>query len=298
MTGIVTVYGCMVALGALAAIVLFLFGTRKTELAHHASELALCCIPAGLASARLLYVLFRLPFYAMMGFEHILYLREGGFLLYGAAAGVLLAAWGLGRRKRLDIRQLWDALAIPGLICIAICRLGEGSVGEGLGNWVEDEALAVFPLAVLNPYGEPQWAVFIGEAAAAFVMALVLAAKKDTFAGRRLLAGLVMYAACQIVFESLRMDSVLKIGFVRVSQVISAVILLAVTVYGHLSCGDKQGAARGAAGILLLATVVGILEWAIEKTQVSNLIIYGVMILAALAMMFISLRAVGRRKNA
>ena len=26
----------------------------------------------------------------MMGFEHILYLREGGFLLYGAAAGVLL----------------------------------------------------------------------------------------------------------------------------------------------------------------------------------------------------------------
>ena len=170
-------------------------------------------------------------------------------------------------------------------------------MGEGLGNWVEDEALAVFPLAVLNPYGEPQWAVFIGEAAAAVVMALVLAAKKDTFAGRRLLAGLVMYAACQIVFESLRMDSVLKIGFVRVSQVISAVILLAVTVYGHLSCGNKQGAARGAAGILLLATVVGILEWAIEKTQVSNLIIYGVMILAVLAMMFISLRALGRRKN-
>ncbi|MBQ9009867.1 MAG: prolipoprotein diacylglyceryl transferase [Clostridia bacterium] len=291
MTGLFTVYGCTVAIGVLAAILVFLRETKKASLTEQAGDMALCLIPAGLIGARILYVLFRLPFYWMIGLEHIFYLREGGFLLYGAVAGVILAAVGLCRRRGLPVASVLDALAIPGLICIAICRLGEGSAGEGLGSWVEDEALAVFPFAVPNLYGEPQWSVFLLEAAAALVIALILHARKGTCTGKRLWTGLAMVAACQIVFESLRMDSVLKIGFVRVSQVISAVILLGIVLAGHLLRSDKNRAVHGAIGIVLLATVVGILEWALEKTQISNWIIYGVMSIAAFAMLQIALRA-------
>ncbi len=295
MTGIFTGYGCTVAAGVLAAILFFLYETRSTELFSHASTLALCCIPAGLVGARILYVLFRLPFFGMIGVEHVFFLREGGYLLYGAVAGVILTAMEYSRRKGFDTGRLMDELAIPGLVCIAICRLGEGSAGEGLGNWVDNEALAIFPLAFPNLYGEPQWAVFILEAAAALVIALILFLRRKTLTGRRIWAGLVIYAACQVVFESLRMDSVLKIGFVRVSQVISAVILLAAVLIGRFTCSDRNGAIRGAAGILILTTLIGIMEWALEKTQISNLLIYGLMIAACFAMMQISLWAIRRK---
>ena len=291
MTPLFTTYGICVALGVLVAILAF---RANKEFRRDAGTLAICCIPSGIIGARLLYIVFRLPFFGMIGMERIFYLRDGGFLLYGAVLGICLAAAGYAKRRAIDCRRLLDAMTVPGLLCIAVCRMAEGSAGEGLGNWVENEALAFFPLASPNAYGEMQWAVFVLEAAAALFMAFILIRWK-ALPGQRFERGLALYAGCQIIFESLRMDSVLKIGFVRVSQVISAVILLALVLICHLRQGEKQMALRGALVIVAGAGLIGGMEWALEKTQVSNLLIYLLMSLTAAVMTLRTIRAIDGR---
>jgi len=74
------------------------------------------------------------------------------------------------------------------------------------------------------------------------------------------------------------MDSCLKVGFVRISQVISALVILGVTCLRACRAGGKQLAVRRALPVLLCAAAVGGIEWALDKTPVSNIVLYAVMI--------------------
>ena len=94
------------------------------------------------------------------------------------------------------------------------------------------------------------------------------------------MTALLLYAACQVVFESLRMDGCLKLGFVRISQVISAVVILAVTVIRAQRCGGRKAAFARGAIVLACVAVVGVIEWALDKTPVSNVLLYAMMITA------------------
>ena len=133
-----------------------------------------------------------------------------------------------------------------------------------------------FPIAVSNGYGEWQLAVFLFEAAYALLLiAPVLRAQAGQ--GKRLAAALVFYGCGQIVFESLRMDSCLRIGFVRVSQVLSALAVLGVTAWQHHLRGGKSAAIRRCALPLICSALAGGIEWALDKTQVSNILLYAVM---------------------
>lgn len=247
-------------------------------------DLALCCVPAAFVGARLLYCLMRFSFYFLeMGPLSVLRVWEGGFMLYGAALGALLAAGLLARRRGANVAETLDELAVPGLVAVAVCRLGEGMTGEGVGAWVENEALMRFPLAVQNEFGEWQLAVFVLEAAVALVIALYVL-RVRTSAGERIATALLLYACCQIVLESLRMDACLKIGFVRVSQVISALVILAIASLRARRAGGRALIIRRAAGLCACAALVGGIEWALDKTPVSNVLLYGVMAMACAAM--------------
>ena len=224
---------------------------------------------------------------------------EGGFMLYGAVLGALLAAGLLARRCGAGVTATLDELAVPGLLAVAVCRLGEGLTGEGVGAWVESAALMRFPFAVQNEFGEWQLAVFVLEAAAALLIALAVL-RVQAGQGERITTALLLYACCQVVLESLRMDSCLKIGFVRVSQVISAVVILGVTVLRAQRAGGRPLVIRRAAGLGVCAALVGGVEWALDKTPVSNVLLYGVMIAACAAMYACAARLDGgeRRKEA
>ncbi|MGN0773536.1 MAG: prolipoprotein diacylglyceryl transferase family protein [Candidatus Ventricola sp.] len=292
-----TMYGACVALAALLA-VLALRQLRVAQAKRRygqaaiaaifpvdAIDLALGCIPAAFAGARLSYCLVRFSFYFLeMGPLSVLRTWEGGFLLYGAVLGALLAAALLARRCGAGAAATLDELAVPGLLAVAVCRLGEGLTGEGVGAWVESAALMRFPFAVQNEFGEWQLAVFALEAAAALLMAFaVLRVKAGT--GERIATALLLYACCQVVLENMRMDSCLRIGFVRVSQVISAVAILGVTVLRAYRAGGRALAIRRTVLLGVCAALVGGIEWALDKTPVSNVLLYGVMI-AACAVMY------------
>ena len=239
-----TLYGaCVAASGALAVLLLRQLRIREAKRRHphpdgpiaviykvHHLDLALWAIIPAFVLARLSYCLARFSFYFLeMGPMSVLRTWEGGFMLYGAALGALLGAGLLARRRRADAAATLDEIACPGLLAVAICRLGEWTTGEGVGTWIENPLLMRLPFAVCNEYGEWQLAVFLWEALAAVVLlAFMLRVKGER--GERALSALLLYACCQVVLESLRMDSCLKVGFVRVSQVISAVVILGVGI--------------------------------------------------------------------
>lgn len=306
-----TMYGACVALAALLA-VLTLRQLRAAQVNKAYGQddgptaaifpvdpldLALWCIPAAFVGARLSYCLARSSFYFLeMGPLSVLRTWEGGFMLYGAALGALLAAGLLARRRGESAAAMLDELAVPGLLAVAVCRLGEGLTGEGVGPWVESAALMRFPFAVQNEFGEWQLAVFVLEAAAALLIALTVL-RVHSGHGERIMTALLLYACCQVVLESLRMDSCLKIGFVRVSQVISAVVILGVTVLRAHRAGGRALVIRRAAGLGVCAALVGGIEWALDKTPVSNVLLYGVMIAACAAMYACAARFGGKEKR-
>ncbi|MGN0776152.1 MAG: prolipoprotein diacylglyceryl transferase family protein [Candidatus Ventricola sp.] len=280
-----TMYGACTALAALLAVLMLQKNQRTTPVGGiDALDLALWCIPAAFVGARLAYCLARSSFYFLeMGLLSVLRTWEGGFMLYGAVLGALLAAGLLARRRGVSAASVLDALAAPGLLAVAVCRLGEGLTGEGVGAWVESPALMRFPFAVQNEFGEWQLAVFVLEAAAALLILLaVLRVKPGT--GERMATALLMYACCQVVLESLRMDGCIKVGFVRVSQVISAVVILGVTALRAKRAGGWPLVIRRAAVLGVCAALVGGIEWALDKLPVSNVLLYGVMIAACVVM--------------
>ena len=278
----VTPYGASVALGALAGLVLLkIAGRRWTRVLPSSVLTGTAFILAGLAGARLCYCLLRLPYFLEEGLWRVFALREGGFWLYGALLGVSAAAFLLAGRARFA--EAMDEAALPLLAVLFCCRLAEGMAGEGLGDWVEQEALQRLPFAAQNAYGEYQWAVFIPEALAALCI-LLRSARVPAGRGERAMTALTAYAASQIVFESLRMDSVLKIGFVRTAQVAGACCVLLVILLRTRGLPARARAPRVLLFGLCVAGVGGI-EWALDKTPVSNWILYAAMILLCAGMM-------------
>lgn len=297
----VTPYGAAVALAALAAALLLAAQRRRASAEGNSVDvldLALWCIPSAFVGARLLYCLARFDFFFIeMGPASVLRTWEGGFLLYGAVLGALTAAALLAKRSGASVPGTLDELAAPGLLAIAICRLFEGTAGEGVGGWVESEALCRFPFAIQNEYGEWQLAIFLLEALAALAI-LAAMLRIHGKPGEKVMTALLLYACCQVMLESLRMDGCLKIGFVRVSQVISGGVILGVTVI-------RAGRGSGAKAALQRALVIGIcigmiggIEWALDKTSVSNGILYGAMAAICAAMAVCGMTAGKRSRQA
>ena len=294
----VTWYGVCVSLAAFAAFALLLL-RRRQGLARRvdACKLAVWCIPCALLGARLMYCLFRFSFFFReMGPLSVLNMRMGGFLLYGAVFGAMGAAALAARHDGVSVVDTLDELAAPGMLAVLICRLAEGTTTEGVGAWVENEALMFFPLCVQNEYGEWQLALFLLEALIAAVILVILL--RGRFArGEQIMTALLLYACFQVICESMRADSCLRIGFVRVSQVISAVVILAVTVIRSLRYAGRKETALRAAVFCACAAAVGGMEWALDKTQVDNRLIDLAMLAVCAALACNGSRYKGRKRG-
>ena len=150
------------------------------------------------------------------------------------------------------------ALAFCGTICLI--RLIEFFMPPtGLGP-VWEGPLAFFPVTVKDEYGDPCLAVFALEAI--FALAVALAGQRRGSRGEN--AGLWWAAAWllagQIFWENMRSDT-LRVGFVRVEQVLCAVILLCLIWRATTGLGRW----RWFAVSLLLIAGIGLLEFVMDK---------------------------------
>ncbi len=239
------VYGLCLALGLLAGICWFL--ARSRNLKENARlPFLLLALPLGFFLARLGQCLVSQGWH-LFGDGFFFNFRRGGFMLYGALGGTVLAAWLAGKYTGENWKKLLDAAAVPGMLVIAVCRFAEGFIGVGYGRGMEEwfdpwgeytffpledpEPLLRFPFGIPDYYGDYHFSVFLLEGLAALLFLFLLRKKKSDLPGAVFLLSLIFYAGAQTTLESLRADSLPKWGFVRVNQLLSgAVLVLAMTL--------------------------------------------------------------------
>ena len=250
----------------------------------------LLALPLGLFLAHLGYALCNLDMIEDYFGEVLLDFAGGGYLLYGALAGAVIALVLACRITGVSFEKAADLLAGPFLLLGTACALGEGLIGGGFGWKVEDWFLAEnsmsllaseepgplaeffshFPFAVRDPfYGYASWAVFL-PVALCLGWGLWKTVRLPENGGGRAVFALSFYAAVRVLYESLRQDDIPKWGFVRVNQILSAAVLLALLVLCAMNAGKRRWPsvcllAGGAALVLVmefaLEKKIGFLEW-------------------------------------
>ena len=223
----VTAYAlCLVAALGLG-LLLMAWQQRKHGLRCDTAEIfALLALPLGLIGARVFYCLCRLTVFMELGMGNMLRLWDGGYAMWGAAGGAVIAALLTAKITRQSAARILDAMAVPAALVMALGRFAEFFSGEGIGLEVENAFFQRFPFAVFDADWEVWfWAIFLLEGIAALTILAVLLAKKHGKPGDHAKLFLVLYCSAQILLESLRRDQFLRWLFVRVSQLTAVLVL-------------------------------------------------------------------------
>lgn len=187
-------------------------------------------LPLGLVFARAFYVIFNPQLFA--GNVNPFSISEGGFSLFGAFLGGITAAYAVGRKAHIFIK-LTDCLAPGCALCICLARWGNYFNCECLGMEIENPNLHFFPFAIYSPVAE-QWhcPLFFWESLICLGIFIFLLFASASFKRRGALTFFffTLYCCSRTFLESMREDS-MYIGFVRVSQLMSALILTGLFIY-------------------------------------------------------------------
>ena len=278
-------WGAVIAAAALAALLLMALSAKKQGLKPGTVPLfGLLAVPLCVLLGRAGYYLCSLNRMEAIGVPFF-DLRGGGLMLYGAVAGGLLAAFLAGKITKTSFGKIADCAAAPAALMIAAGRFAEYLTGAGFGfsvadwfdpwnsynrsfiAWEEPELLQRFPFAVQDPfYGDWLFAVNLLEGVAAVVFLVILLRRKPRADGGAAALLLTMYAACQIVFESMREDEVLRLNFMKINMLLSALVLLGILVLCLVR--TKAGAKETAVSVALMLAFAGIataMEFALEQ---------------------------------
>ncbi len=262
-------FSACVCLGALAGCALFLsLCTRVSCSRDRAEKCLMLAVPLAVFCGHLLNCLV-LPGELVPDFGWQIFFTPwaGGYMFYGAAAGACAAVLVLGKGEK---RGLMDLTSLALMALILIVRFAEPLDGQGNGIPVEDPSApwCFFPIAYPDPEWPDEWnlAVFFWEGLyALIILVLMLAGLKKRAPGETALTALILYAAGQIILESLRRDQVVRWLFVRVSQLASALILAAVVIIAILrGMRGRRGILMMGLTLLFIGAVIA-LEFAVEK---------------------------------
>lgn len=235
LAGSLTWNGLLVALAAAAVLLCAcLYAAKRGTMDYRyllaASPFALFF---GFLFARVFYVAFNDALF--LNLQDKLSLTDGGYSLFGAmfgAAAAFVAYFLIRGKKRLLLPAL-DALSLGGALGIAIGRWGNLINEECFGEFVQDPALQRFPFSVyISAYDDYCLALFLLESLLClllFAALLFLSRSYLSRPGAMLYHFLAGYCGVRVLIESMRQDS-MYIGFVRVSQVIAALTLIALFV--------------------------------------------------------------------
>lgn len=272
----VTAYALCIVLAVGLGLALMAANQRRHGLRADTTQLfAVMALPLGLVGARLFYCLSRLTLYMEIGLVNILRLWDGGYALWGAVGGAVLAALLTAKITRQSAAKVLDSLAAPAALVIALTRFAEITNGEGIGMEVYAPLFQRFPFAVYDADWEIWfWAIFVLEGIAALVIFITLMVSKSNVPGYKAKLFLILYCSSQILLESLRRDQFLRWLFVRVSQ-LTAVLVLGGLLFAALYRWVKTPAEQRMSGkqlilnwVLFLVSVgicIG-MEFAVDKS--------------------------------
>jgi len=222
-------YGIIIASGLVLGIVL---GSMRARRKGWSSDLLLdfilLAVPLAVIGARAYYVAFEWEYFSANP-ALIIAINQGGLAIYGAVIGGFFAALIFSKVAKFPFLKLID-LVIPSLILgQAIGRWGNFVNQEAFGALVTNQSLQFFPLAVyIDSLGEWHQATFFYESFCNMILLVVtlLLGRKGVKDGTLLATYFIGYGMARAVIEGLRTDSLYLFGNVRISQVLSAVLVL------------------------------------------------------------------------
>ena len=287
-TGLIPIfpYGLALAGGALISLLLMQGRSRRQGLRPGTvSWFAILVLPLAVICGRLLYFLVSLPWFIDRGIGTFFHFSEGGYMLYGAMAGTVLAAWIAGRITQQSTARILDAAAAPFALFTAAARGAEYFAGIGLGEYIEEwfdpmfsrsmieledsSFFQRFPFGVLDADEYWRFPVFLLEAVVALVFFIILLRIRTRKEGPRALLFVGMYAAMQTFLESIRIDLELRWGFVKVNQLLALPVMALIIAVCVLRLPKEQRSLRGpayyTAVILLCCGVIMAMEFALES---------------------------------
>ncbi len=276
-------YGlCAAAAAGLGCLLLVWLWKKHAGKPLNGLRFALYAVPCCLLFSRAGYCAVRAGFIAVdFGGDFAFRFDLGGYSLAGGFVGLLLAAWLFGKVTKTPFASALDLAAPAALLVVSGLRLAERFTLDGVGGYVENEALQWFPLAVRDTYGDFVTPIFFWEALAALLMCAGLVrwmGKAPRRRGDAALTGMLLFGLCQILLESLRADDYLRFGFVRVNQLWGiALALAAAGVWAaRLKPRPLVAAALGGGALACVALLI-LVEFGLDKSSISNGILYAVM---------------------
>ena len=222
-------YGVIIACGLLLGILL---GNYRAKKRGWSSDLLLdfilLAVPLAIIGARAYYVAFEWDYFAADP-SKIIAINEGGLAIYGAVIGGFLAAFLFSKAAKFPFLKLID-LVIPSLILgQAMGRWGNFINQEAFGALITNSKLQFFPLAVyIQSLGEWHQATFFYESFCNSILLVItlLLGRKSVKDGTLLATYFIGYGTIRAIIEGLRTDSLYLFGNIRVSQLLSALLVL------------------------------------------------------------------------
>lgn len=240
-------YGVIIGVGMVLAVCVAAFRAKragyKTDLIL---DFVLFAVPIAIVCARIYYVIFEWDMYSD-DLMKIFAIREGGLAIYGGVIGGIATAVVFCKIQKFPLLKLMD-FAMPSLLLGQIIgRWGNFMNQEAFGNLITDPKLQFFPYGVyIEDLAEWHQATFFYESAANLVLFIIMMivarrVKKD---GWMTVLYLVGYGIIRCCIEGLRTDSLYLIPGLRVSQLLSAVLI---GIGLGIAWGIRSGRLRSAA---------------------------------------------------
>lgn len=272
-------YHSIITALAVAAAVLAAVSLRRVQGENGGDILKIAAasfIPASLLS-KLVYCSFYRDQYSGIG-DMLTSWGRGGNCLPGAALGIILTMFVMNKIRPFDdLPALLDALAPACALGLCVGRLAGYFSSDDRGRIIDDAGFQKFPFGVYNSAkGVWEVSVFTMESIAGGLIFILTAIMFMRIYGRNgnaelrgkchvLLLFLTLFGTTQGTLESMRLDSLFfaGLGFVRLTQILSLIFLVAVHVFYSVTSIKKNGFCLShiiiwalAAGVLALAIVL------------------------------------------
>ncbi len=222
-------YGVIIAVGMLLGVVLASYRAKKDGFkSDMITDFILIALPVAIISARIYYVIFEWNTYKS-NLGSVVKIWEGGLAIYGGVIGGVLAASIFCKYHKIPLFRFLD-IAVPSLVLgQAIGRWGNFMNQEAFGNIVTTKSLQFFPYAVyIDELQEWHQATFFYESMwnVCLLVAMLYVSRKKVKVGTVTCMYLIFYGLGRCMIEGLRTDSLYLFAGIRVSQLLSIILMI------------------------------------------------------------------------
>ena len=283
-------WGLYCFFGTVLCLLAVLFHSRGKMKKGTTALFGVLALPLGLVLSRLLYCLFDAR---MRVFEDLFdgslswgdYFADvfgatlGGFSMFGALLGGVLAALLCAGILKEDKRALLDAVACALLLFIAAERLGEGRLEDFGVSRPLNERTDWWGLFITHGEYDDCISTYMLESLTALMIFVLLEWRRPRLKrGDVFLTGALVFGLSQVLMESLRFDQHMRFSFVGVQQFFAMGCAVYALCVWALRLKKQRIPSRlpllAAAVIPAVIGLIVLLEFMIDRSGISRLLLY------------------------